>query len=93
MSHDSREDSRRDSAGGLEDGLNEDQLDEAVTGYIDRLNDGEMLDPHKILGEHPRSGPAIWKRLELFHELAGRKESASPLGTLRRRADRRGRDA
>ena len=60
-------------------GLDDEVLDEIVSGYIDRLNDGEMLDRGKILSENSQFGPAIWTRLELFHELADQEERSEPL--------------
>ncbi len=61
-------------------GLSEDSLDEIVADYVDRLNDGEMLDPGKIRQEHPDLAEEVLGRLEVFQGVGARASPA--LGTL-----------
>jgi len=59
-----------------------DALEEILSGYIDRLNAGEMLDREVIGREHPLDAEEIWERLEVFREIGGEGAAAPPLGTL-----------
>ncbi len=61
-----------------------DQLDALVGKYLDRLNDGEQLEPEDVLIEHPDLGPAILDEIRTFLDLGNEHETSvdSPLGTL-----------
>ncbi len=61
-----------------------DQLDALVGQYLDRLNDGEQLEPEDVLIEHPDLGPAILDEIRTFVDLGSEQGAAAqaPLGTL-----------
>ena len=68
---------------GLPRGSDHDEnLDAALSEYIDRLTEGEMLDRRKVLEENPQLGLELWTRLEVFQQMTGSRDSAPPLGTL-----------
>ena len=60
----------------------EDELNEILSGYIDRLNAGEVLNLRKVQDEHSDLANEIWVRLEVFQEVGGQKAPDPALGTL-----------
>ena len=60
---------RQSTRPGSNDASTPDGFDEIVTGYVDRLNDGEDLNPFEILAAHPEYGPEILRRLEVYATL------------------------
>ncbi len=60
----------------------DDQLERAITGYLDRINSGESLDPAQILAENPKWGHEILESLEHFLKLGISSHDHTPLGTL-----------
>ena len=70
-----------------------DELEDLLGRYIDRLNDGERLDPEAVLAENPVHGPEIVAHLESFIEsTVEREEPQRVLGdyTLLRQIGRGG---
>jgi tetratricopeptide (TPR) repeat protein len=70
-------------------------FEELLARYIDRLNDGERIDPALIRAEHPELGDKLLQDLEAFIDLSRAHEemlTARTLGdyTLRRRVGRGG---
>jgi hypothetical protein len=51
-----------------------DELEDLLGRYVDRLNDGERLDPEAVLAENPVHGPEIVAHLESFIESTVEKE-------------------
>ena len=56
-------------------------LDQITAAYIERLNEGEILDPDKIQLEHPEFASALLERLKVFQQV-GANVPGQPLGTL-----------
>ncbi len=52
-----------------------------VAFYLDRLNEGELLDPDDILAEHPELGERVLEELRVFVQIRPTDEP-TPLGTL-----------
>ena len=44
-------------------------LEDLLAYYLGRLNDGERLDPKKIMKNHPELGCEILKNLEVFSNM------------------------
>ncbi len=70
-------------------------LEELLASYVDRLNEGEGLDPDKILAENPLVGAEILEYLEDYVAVASNGDDNEPLGilgdyTLRRQIGRGG---
>ncbi len=60
----------------------EDTVDGIVSGYLDRLNEGEILDGEEILRECPEHGHEVLERLETFQSVGSDSPPDAPLGTL-----------
>ncbi|MCZ6796205.1 MAG: protein kinase, partial [Planctomycetota bacterium] len=60
----------------------QDGLNEILSGYIDRLNGGEVLNLRKVQKEYPELANEIWTRLEVYQEVGGQKVPDHALGTL-----------
>ncbi len=60
----------------------DDRIHQLVGEYVDRLNQGQMLDEETILSEHPDIGPQLLEKLELFQAVGGSAEPASGLGSV-----------
>ncbi len=57
----------------------EQRLEELLAEYIDRLNEGERLDPEQICAEQPDLGEALIEHLEAFAQMTtGRDEEGAP---------------
>ena len=59
----------------------QDDIDEIVSRYLDRINSGEKLNPLEILADYPGLGGEILKDLQTYHTLDS-SGAAPPLGTL-----------
>ena len=57
-------------------------IEDILASYVDQLNEGDRLDPDRILAEHPVHGPEILDTLESFVESTVERETNDPLGTL-----------
>ena len=63
---------------------NDETLHSLVGEYLDRLNEGERLEPEDVLLAHPDLGPAVLEEIRAYLDLEGDDGMADdgPLGTL-----------
>ncbi len=76
-------------------GDGDDSIERLLAHYVDRLNEGELLDPDQILFDHPRYGQALLGELEVFAGVGRRRQAQQGLAilgdyTLRRQIGRGG---
>ena len=57
-------------------------VEDLIAEYLDRLNDGDVLDPKAILAEHPGVGHQVIVALHEFVGSGSEANDAPPLGTL-----------
>ncbi len=60
----------------------EEELEELLVHYIDRLTSGDMLDKLQIAQDHPDLAPELVRRLEAFEVIGSGSLPDIPLGTL-----------
>ncbi|MBI4586934.1 MAG: protein kinase [Planctomycetes bacterium] len=82
-------------APGSGSGNSDRELEDLLGVYLDRLNDGEFVDPEEVRAEHPELADRILDELKVFIDLQSGRESQTPLGllgdyTLRRQIGRGG---
>src|SRR6266508_7056174 len=58
------------------------EFQELLAFYLDRLNEGELLDSDRIRAEHPTLAARLLEDIEAFIAAGDRESSESSLGTL-----------